>query len=82
MKLVKGKDLTPQQREDVKRAYTYRFLDTTIYNPETSLAGHRMGHGHGAAEDNRWIDSKAFYIRKDGKLANRPSHCEPVILAD
>ncbi len=64
MRLVKGKDLTGAQREEVWRTYAMRHLDTTCRS------------------DEEWLRKHAFYVRKDGHLASRPSHCEPEYVAD
>ena len=31
--------------------------------------------------DEQWLAEHAFYVTKDGRLAARPSRCEPVLLA-
>jgi hypothetical protein len=33
------------------------------------------------ASDEQWLADHAFYITVDGRLARRPSRCEPVVLA-
>lgn len=35
-----------------------------------------------SATFEQWADKHAFYIRKDGHIANKPNHCEPSFLAD
>lgn len=71
-KLVKGKDLTPAQVEQVKAAFIYRY---TVDNPVINT---RPAASCATQTDRQWIDSHAFYFRKDGRLANRPNHCEPL----
>ncbi len=75
MKLVKGSDLNAAQRQEVLNAFGYRFMNTTIY-PKDEPVMARSQH------DGQWLEQHAFYIRKDGHLAHKPNHCEPVFLAD
>lgn len=49
MRLVKGKDLTPEQRREVLAAFVYRHLDTTCKTDDEWIAKHafrirRDGH--------------------------------------
>ena len=79
-KLVKGKNLTAKQVKQVKAAFIYRW---TVENEVRA----RQLHGAHAPTceletDEAFLNSHAFYIRKDGNLAARPHHCEPEYLAD
>ena len=67
-KLVKGSDLSDKARRDVLDSFIYRY--------------HAIGKGKQYPTTNEWINDHAFYIRKDGCLAQIPKHCEPVFLAD
>lgn len=67
-RLVKGSQLSERQIREVKAAYVHRF-DV-------------IGIGRIYQNDEEWIKAHAFYIRKDGSLASRPKHCEPVFMAD
>lgn len=67
MKLIKGTDLTPKQVQEVKDRFVYRHL--------------AIGDGKYYPTELHWIYGHAFYIRKDGHIADRPNHCEPDYLA-
>ncbi len=78
MKLTKGKDLTQAQRQEVKRAYIYRWTGEHTPAPHVKEGMSRPTH----ATDNEWIDDHAFYIDNNGKLSNAHKHCEPVYMAE
>lgn len=78
MQLIRGDELTPKQKDEVLRAFIYRatresilahphrFKDWTTYR--------RVLHW---TTDKRWLETHWFYIRKDGRLANKPGFCLP-----
>ena len=66
--LVKGSNLTPAQRREVLAAFVHRHMSIGPDKPYTS--------------DDDWVKQHAFYIKKDGHLADSPKRCEPVYLAD
>lgn len=68
MKLVKGKDLSDAQRQEVMRAFVHR--------------GYSIGVGKHYATDDAWIIDHAFYMTKSGRLSLRAVRCEPHYLAD
>lgn len=68
MKLVKGKDLTQKQREEVFSRYVYRHL--------------AIGEGKYYKSDNAWLVDHAFHVKNDGDLGNKHKFCEPHYLAD
>lgn len=79
-KLIKGENLTARQIQEVKSAFGYRW---TIENMPRA----KQWHGEHAptiepTSDAQWIKEHAFYIRKDGKLASTPRHCEPAFMAE
>jgi hypothetical protein len=80
MKLTRGQDLTEAQRSMVKAAFVYRWTHENR-NVDTLYA--RVGDPPTIPKesDEDWILGHAFYIRKDGQLAKRPGHAEPVYLA-
>lgn len=78
-KLVKGRDLTPDQVSQVKRAFIYRLTVENGY-PKRNPTGASVP----AVTDAQWIDDHAFYITKEGKLsrARGENHCEPAFMAE
>jgi len=78
-KLVKGRDLTPEQIVEVKRAFIYRLTWENRY-PDENPCGATVD----PITDEEWISKHAFYITKAGKLSNAPgeNHCEPVFMAE
>lgn len=94
-KLVRGKDLTPAQREDVKRQFVNRLTPQNRHqafgayvneepDPDSEagvFATHGYPQGAESGSDDEWIDSHAFYIRRDGSIASRPGRAEPETLA-
>ena len=73
MRLVKGKELTGQQRGEVLRTYVHR---NTVTQPCDVVGVPASG------TDDSWLAEHAFYIKNDGHLASSPGHCEPEYLAD
>lgn len=79
--LIKGRNLTPQQRKQVTQAFLYRW---TYDNP------HRRRCWSGRSKptiplisDDQWIAEHAFHFTADGsRLCHRPKHCEPAYMAD
>jgi hypothetical protein len=66
MKLVKGEDLTPEQRQDVNNAFPYAKRVESI-NP---------GWRAYSLDWDAWVKAHAFWITNDGRLAAR-RHCTP-----
>lgn len=79
-KLVKGANLTPRQRAEVLAGFPYR------WTVENRVRAHAFYRGQvptiAPTTDDEFVRTHAFYIRKNGHLASRPAHCEPVYLAD
>lgn len=67
MKLVKGTNLTPQQLQEVKACFVHRHL--------------AIGKDKYYYSEQDWIINHAFYVRKDGHIANKSNHCEPAFMA-
>ena len=71
--LTAGVNLNQEQRAQVLSRYTYRntkeneWADTTLTERFET--------------DDEWINSRAFYITKSGRLARNPKHCLPAIHA-
>lgn len=65
MKLVKGEDLTPEQVEQVKAIFVYRY---TVDNPRNNQPAIATG---ATQTDEEWIKEHAFYVRNDGQLGVR-----------
>lgn len=97
-KLVKGEKLNAEQRQNVLAAYVHRWTKENphrlavygscalcdIRNPyENAVTAN--GHTHPTIPlitDAEWLTEHAFYINKDGRLSDRPGHCEPAYMAD
>lgn len=65
MALVRGTDLTPEQKAQVKRAFMYRL---TYENQREHPALVKRAGGVVNQSDSQWIDDHAFNILKSGKL--------------
>jgi len=74
MRLVPGHLLSGVQRKEVLAAFLYR---NTLENPQGAK---HTGETLSPVSDDHWIKTHAFYIRNDGKLAKKPSYCEPYYL--
>lgn len=72
MPLVKGNQLTPDVKAAVLCRYVHRHLDSTCYPIGTCTP----------EGDIKWLESRAFHVRLDGKLDKRYNHCEPAFLAE
>lgn len=85
--LTKGKNLNSAQIEQVKRSFVHRMTQENRRNVESMYKRqgwtlHETKCGANPWEsDAEWIASHAFYILKNGALANRPNRCEPEFLA-
>lgn len=73
MKLVKGTNLSEQQRRNVLAAFPYRH---TVERPDPAR------QQPPAYSDADFVQRYAFYMRNDGRLADRPNHCVPIALYD
>ncbi len=82
MKLVKGENLTTAQRNEVLRAFIYRTYDKTIYPVQEKMIDPAQYDELCRNLDPVWLNARAFYIRKDGHLAQKPGHCESASHAD
>lgn len=80
-KLIKGDNLTTEQRKQVLNAYIYRGLKTT----------HKRDHVYRNIEkpriplctDQEWLHSHAFWFLTDGsRLSAKHHHAEPAFMAD
>lgn len=66
--LVRGDKLTDAQRKEVLARFVYRNLEKdTVRDKET--------------RDRDWLRAHAFYVRADGRIADKPGHCEPAYMA-
>ncbi len=79
-KLIKGNQLSQKTRQEVLRAYIYRWTSendrrasayATLSTPTIPLQ-----------TDEEWLAEHAFYVNKDGSLSRNHSHAEPAFLAD
>lgn len=75
--LVKGENLTADQIKQVKATFVYRLTVENGY-PQRNPCKASVP----AIRDAQWLREHAFYINRDGKLASKPRHCEPVCLAE
>lgn len=84
--LIKGKNLTKQQRTMVLNAFIYRL---TIEN--IAIAGKIYRHVEGkkiterrvTETDAQWLNKHAFHFVKDGsRLMENRKHAEPEFMAD
>jgi len=76
-KLIKGENLTPEQKRHVLNAYIYR---NTFENKERSQRLNPTCKIY--VSDAQWINEHAFYFNNDGSLSGRHKHCEPAYLAN
>ena len=67
-RLIKGKDLSKKQLQEVKSAFVHRWFV--------------IGEGRKYLTEQDWINDHAFYITILGHLAHKPFYCEPVYMAD
>lgn len=83
-RLVKGRDLTPEQVAAVKRAFIYRLTTENGYPQRNPFGPHFDKPTVAAVSDAQWIDDHAFYITKKGELsnANGEKHAEPAWMAE
>ncbi len=82
MKLVKGENLTPAQRDEVLAAFIYRRENTVIYPVKSKMVDPSQYRTLCDNLDPVWVNAHAFFIRNDGHLAECPKHCEPYYMAD
>jgi hypothetical protein len=71
MKLVKGSNLTEEQKQEVLSAFIYRY---TVDNKRNYEGDHTCG---ATMTDSEWLEEYAFYITKKGKLALNRNYCKP-----
>jgi hypothetical protein len=76
--LIKGKNLTQAQRDQVLGAFPFRL---------TQENGYRETDPCGASEapitDAEWVVAHAFYFAEDGsRLSNDRAYCELAFMAD
>jgi len=71
-KLIKGSRLTPDQRNEVLRAFVHR---NTVEHPFKLSGGL-------PTTDAAWLAAHAFYFTDASRLDRRRRHCEPSYLAD
>lgn len=77
-RLVKGENLSSAQVKQVKAVFVHRLTTENGY-PQRNPCGATVP----AISDEQWIKEHAFYIRSsDGRLADKPNHCEPVFMAE
>lgn len=62
-KLIKGKDLSKNQRSQILSRYIYRHL--------------AIGEGKYYKTEQDWLFDHAFYFKQNGQLDERYNHCEP-----
>lgn len=65
MHLVSGEQLTPEQVEQVKAMFPYRY---TVDNERSNSNVHRS---YARETDAKWISRHLFWVRKDGGIALR-----------
>ncbi len=82
MKLVKGDNLNKEQWNEVLRRFIYRTYDKTIYPIREQMVDPSMYDELCRNLDPVWVKAHAFYVRKDGKLADNYHHCEPAWMVD
>lgn len=80
-KLIKGENLTPEQKKQVLSAFVYRW---TVENMNRAKIAYKnlSSPSIEPIPDSQWLAEHAFYFRKDGRLANSPRHCVPVYMAE
>jgi hypothetical protein len=76
MKLIKGNDLSAQQRKDVLASFVYRLTTENGY-PARNPCNARVA----AISDAQWLAEHAFWINNDGSLSFNKRWCEPAYMA-
>lgn len=77
MKLIKGKNLNDEQKQQVLRMYVHRLTVENNY-PAINPCGARVK----PITDKQWLKEHAFYVCNNGDLSQKHNHCEPAFLAD
>ena len=78
-KLIKGENLTTEQKKEVKAAFINRF--TSEHRPAWANRSDCLSFPtHGT--DEEWIIDHAFYMTKGGKLDKNHRHCEPSYMTE
>lgn len=85
--LVRGDRLTTGARLEVLRCFVHRW---TFENPvgvkqRAKVAEHFKERGLDRepvplVHDDEWLRGHYFWVRKDGRLADRPAYCVPATL--
>ncbi len=79
--LIKGKDLTRRQSEQVLSAFHYRWTTGNCMRDEVykNISKPTIP----LQTDHDWINNHAFHFVKDGsRLMYNRHHCEPEFMAD
>jgi hypothetical protein len=78
VRLVKGSELTPDQRSQVLNAFVYRH---TIQHP--SPQSYAKGRAPTPTQtDDDWLREHAFHFTKNGRLAMNRHYAEPAFMVD
>lgn len=72
-KLIRGKDLTPEQKEKVLAAFIYR---------NTKEKPFSKSGGDGSKTDDEWVNAHSFAFTKNGELSNRKKYADPDYMAE
>jgi hypothetical protein len=76
-KLVKWQDLHPSQQQAVLRSFPYWNENDGAGGPASVIA--RLIQQYGWTKKT-WAAAHSFYVRSDGRLAERPGYCVPQTL--
>ena len=77
MKLIKGMDLNPKQKQHVLNAFIYRLTTENGY-PKRNPCGASVP----AKTDEQWLKEYAFWFKNDGSPSSKYNHCEPAYLVE
>jgi hypothetical protein len=78
---LKGTLLTPDQVDQVKRAFIYRWIKD---NPKRESVWRNISGPPTIPliSDEQWLAEHAFWFTSGGKLSQKHNHCEPEYMAD
>lgn len=68
----RGTDLSARAKRDALGSFLHRF--TADFCPEWARSGNYYKYPH-FKDDADWLENSLFYIRDDGELDQRYSHC-------
>ena len=83
MKLIKGENLNKRQREQVTRAFGYRWTNQNLRHATWAYEYANLALPYmEPISDDKWIQEHAFYFLNDGsRMAANRHHAVPECLA-